>query len=342
MAEYLLEAQELKQWYPQKRTLGAALSGKPKVWVKAVDGVSFKMKAGEVLGVIGESGCGKSTLGRMLVRLEKPYAGHLLIEGEDVGEMMKRDPLAFRKKVQIIFQNPFESFDPRHTIAQILMRPMEFHGIGSNYHERFEMIKEKLEKLGLSPASDYINRWPHELSGGQLQRISVLRSMLLEPKLVIADEPVSMLDVSVRADLLNLLMDLVKENNTAMIFISHDIAVTRYVAKNVLVMYLGRVVESGDIDEVIQHTIHPYSQVLISNFPTINEEDHRDGIFIEGEPPTPINPGPGCYFAPRCFAAGEICFKEYPEMREVRPGHFCSCHFADHFLAEDAKRHEGK
>lgn len=320
----LLKVTDAQQWYRQsgKRLLGS----KRTVYVKAVDKVSFELKEGEVLGVIGESGCGKSTLGRILVRLEKPFGGKFILENTDVDELLKKDRLAFRKKVQIIFQNPFETFDPRHTIGKILLRPLEYHNIGNSEEEREKIIEGALEKVGLMPAQDYMARWPHELSGGQLQRISVLRSMLLNPKLLIADEPVSMLDVSVRAEILALLKNLTAEHNTAMIFISHDIAVTRYIAQKVIVMYLGRIVESGNIDDVVSNPCHPYTKVLISNFPSIDEEEQQESIKVTGEPPTPINPGPGCYFAPRCYMATKQCFEEYPKVKDMGNGHTASCH----------------
>ena len=321
----LLTVEDVHQWYPHKGAKKRDELGN-KYYVKAVDGVSFTLEQGQVLGVIGESGCGKSTLGRMLVRLEKPTEGKLYIEGDEVETLLKQDPLAFRRKVQIIFQNPFETFDPRHTIGRILQRPLEFHKIGKDEVERTAIISTALEKVGLAPADDYLSRWPHELSGGQLQRISVLRSMLLNPKLLIADEPVSMLDVSVRAEILGLLKTLIAENNTAMVFISHDIAVTRYIAQKVIVMYLGKVVEWGDIDDVISNPKHPYTKVLISNFPSLDETEQQESITVQGEPPTPINPGPGCYFAPRCYLAGKQCFAQYPGAKEFEPGHHATCH----------------
>ncbi|MGI6627966.1 MAG: oligopeptide/dipeptide ABC transporter ATP-binding protein [Bacillota bacterium] len=326
MSADVITAKAVQQWYPQKKGLRDFFAHTPSSWVKAVDNVSFSLKPREVLGVIGESGCGKSTLGRLLVRLEKPFGGQVLLNGEDVEDVVERDPLSFRRQVQIVFQNPFETFDPRHSIGQILSTPLKLHGIGANDNERLQICAEGLRKLGLAPAEDYLSRWPHELSGGQLQRISVLRAMQLDPKFIVADEPVSMLDVSVRSDLLNILLELIHEKDTAMVFISHDIAVTRYVSNNIAVMYLGRVVESGETDEVIQNPQHPYTKVLISNFPTLEVGARSESITIHGEPPTPIDPGPGCYFAPRCYACVDECRKTYPEMREVRPGHWASCH----------------
>lgn len=324
----LLNVRNAQQWYGIKRSIAQIAKKQDKKWVKAVDDVSFTLKRGEVLGVIGESGCGKSTLGRMLAMLEKPYGGYLELDGQDYTRICRKDVLTFRRKVQIVFQNPFETFDPRHVIEDILMQPLEIHSIGSSVDERRRIICDGLEKLGITPAEDYLSRWPHELSGGQLQRISVLRSMLLNPLLIIADEPVSMLDVSVRADLLNTLMNLVHEYNMAMVFISHDIAVTNYVADRVAVMYLGRIVEMGTADQIIKNPQHPYTKVLISNFPSLDFDKQTKPISIHGEPPTPINPGPGCYFAPRCYMATERCFREYPSAIEGESGHTVCCHCA--------------
>lgn len=324
----LLNVRNAQQWYGIKRSIAEIAKKQDKKWVKAVDDVSFTLKRGEVLGVIGESGCGKSTLGRMLAMLEKPYGGHLELDGQDYNRICRKDVLAFRRKVQIVFQNPFETFDPRHVIEDILMQPLEIHSIGSSVDERRRIICDGLEKLGITPAEDYLSRWPHELSGGQLQRISVLRSMLLNPLLIIADEPVSMLDVSVRADLLNTLMNLVHEYNMAMVFISHDIAVTNYVADRVAVMYLGRIVEMGTAEQIIKNPQHPYTKVLISNFPSLDFDKQTKPISIHGEPPTPINPGPGCYFAPRCYMATERCFRDYPSAVEGESGHTVCCHCA--------------
>lgn len=293
--------------------------------IKAVDGVSFQLKRGETLGVIGESGCGKSTLGRLLIRLEDPSAGDISLFGESSAEMLRKDPLRFRKNCQMIFQNPFDTFDPRYTLKKILMSPLKLHKIGGSEEEQMQIILDILEQSGLRPAKDYIDRHPHELSGGQLQRISILRSMLLNPTFMVADEPVSMLDVSIRADIINMLQELVKVKNTAMVFISHDIATTRYISDKVAVMYLGRIVEMGPTDEVLHNPQHPYTKVLISNCASLDPMEKREVIEIQGEPPTPIDNGPGCYFAPRCYCACERCFKEYPESVDLGNGHCASC-----------------
>lgn len=322
-----IEISNMTKWYPYKSGKLFEGFGKEKKYVKAVDGVELQIERGEIIGVIGESGCGKSTLGRMLTRLEEPTTGDVLIDGVSTARLIKENPKKFRRTVQIVFQNPFDTFTPRDTIRKILLRPLKHHGIGNNEEERLAIIIKALENGGLRPAEDIIQRYPHELSGGQLQRISIIRSMFLEPSFIIADEPVSMLDVSVRADIINMLIDLAREKNAAVVFISHDIALTRYTCDKIAVMYLGRIVEYGKADDVIMNPKHPYTQALISNCASIDPHEQREHIAIEGEPPTPINPGPGCYFAPRCFKATEACLKKYPEKQLIEGIHYACCDY---------------
>ncbi len=322
----VLEVRDVKQWYTQKLTSKKNGRTVRRQTVKAVDGVSFSLKKGEILGVIGESGCGKSTLGRVLIQLEKCTSGEIRLFGENAEEMLKKDPLRFRRTCQMVFQNPFDTFDPRHTLKRILEDPMKLHGIGKTESERMQIILDILEQSGLHPAEDYIDRHPHELSGGQLQRISILRSMLLDPAFMVADEPVSMLDVSIRADIISMLLNLARKKNTAMVFISHDIATTRYISDRVAVMYLGRIVEMGVTDDVLHNPLHPYTKVLISNCASLDPNEERHVIEVTGEPPTPIDNGPGCYFEPRCYCPMEKCRGEYPGMEEVEPGHWVACH----------------
>ena len=319
-----ISIEDVAMWYPYKGKDKAKATGK-KNWIKAVDGVSLSIKKGEILGIIGESGCGKSTLGRILTRLEKPTKGDCFINGVSTGAMIKKDAKEFHKTVQIVFQNPFDTFTPRDTIGKILMRPLKNYKIGKNDQERYQICLKGLEQGGLRPAEDIMKRFPHEMSGVQLQRISIIRSMFLNPQFIIADEPVSMLDVSVRADIINMLIDLSRNQGAAVLFISHDIALTRYISDYIAVMYLGRVVEYGTADDVIKNPQHPYTKALISNCASIDPEEKVQNIAIEGEPPTPLNPGPGCYFEPRCYCACETCRQSYPEKIGMENGHWATC-----------------
>ena len=319
-----ISIEDVAMWYPYKGKDKAKATGK-KNWIKAVDGVSLSIKKGEILGIIGQSACGTSTLGRILTRLEKPTKGDCFINGVSTGAMIKKDAKEFHKTVQIVFQNPFDTFTPRDTIGKILMRPLKNYKIGKNDQERYQICLKGLEQGGLRPAEDIMKRFPHELSGGQLQRISIIRSMFLNPQFIIADEPVSMLDVSVRADIINMLIDLSRNQGAAVLFISHDIALTRYISDYIAVMYLGRVVEYGTADDVIKNPQHPYTKALISNCASIDPEEKVQNIAIEGEPPTPLNPGPGCYFEPRCYCACETCRQSYPEKIVMENGHWATC-----------------
>ena len=272
----ILSARNLTKYYSQR---GVKKDGTYPP-VKAVDGVSFDLAEGEVLGVIGESGCGKSTLGRLLVQLEQQTSGELLVDGQDVARLMKQDPRAFKRTAQIVFQNPFDTFNPRFTILKSMLRPLIIHAIGKDEAERIALCEAALESAGLTPARDYLARYPHELSGGQLQRISTLRAMMLKPKFLVADEPVSMLDVSIRADVMNLLMRLTQEQHMAMVLISHDLATTRYIADRIAVMYLGRFVEVGPTEEVLAQPAHPYTQALLSNCGSIEHMESFQPLSI--------------------------------------------------------------
>lgn len=326
MKPYSLKVENVYKYYIQKNTLSnKSLFGEKKL-VKAVDGISLEVAPGEILGIIGESGCGKSTLGKLLIKLEEPTKGNILFEDGELNELYKKDKLFFRRIIQMVFQNPFDTFDPRYTVSKILMETLDIHDIGGNKEEKLKIITEGLEEVGMIPANDFLDRYPHELSGGQLQRISILRTMLLKPKVLIADEPVSMLDVSVRADVIKMLQVLVKINKTTLLFISHDINTVRYISDRVAVMYLGKIVEEGIADEVLHNPQHPYTKALISNCSSIDVFEEKKKIKISGEPPSPIDNGPGCYFAPRCPNANEECRVTYPEKVKISDNHSASCH----------------
>lgn len=326
MKSYSLKVDNVYKHYTQKDSLAdKSLFSKTKI-VKAVDGISLEAFPGETVGIVGESGCGKSTLGKLIIKLEDLTSGSIYFEDGEFDDLYKKDKLFFRRIVQMIFQNPFDSFDPRYKVSKILMETLDIHSIGSTREEKNNIIKEGLKEVGLIPVKDFLGRYPHELSGGQLQRVSILRTMLLKPKVLVADEPVSMLDVSVRADVIKMLKILAQTNNTTLLFISHDINTVRYISDRVLVMYLGKIVEEGITDEVLHNPLHPYTEALISNCSSIDVFEERKKIKIIGEPPSPIDTGPGCYFAPRCPMVFEKCWEVYPEAIQISNTHNASCH----------------
>ena len=321
--ECVLEAADVTKHYVRNES--SASGGSRKAVVKSVDGVSLCLKKGEVLGLLGETGCGKSTLGRVLAGLEPPTSGSVSLEGEDIGKLYRQDPKALRRRAQMIFQNPFDTFDARHKIERVLVGTLALHGIGADRHERWIIAAQALESSGLRPAEDFLRRYPSELSGGQLQRIDILRSMLLGPKLIVADEPVSMLDVSVRADIINILGRLAHEKDTSVVFISHDISTARYICDSIAVMYLGRIVEIGPAHEVLDEPAHAYTRALISNCPSADPRAAFEPIHLEGDPPSPVDRAPGCAFAPRCPGACAACAVEPPLTRVGTESHFARC-----------------
>ncbi|MDD5699242.1 MAG: dipeptide ABC transporter ATP-binding protein [Victivallaceae bacterium] len=305
----LLEVEDLKVWYPVRTGWF-----KPRQYVRAVDGVSFKVETGETMGLVGESGCGKSTLGRALVKLEEPCGGSFRIGGLDLSSLKGRELRRARKKFQMIFQDPYGSLNPRLSVFAAIDEVLQLH-TELDQNARIARIAELLELVGLEAEAMY--RYPHQFSGGQRQRIGIARSLVVEPDVIVADEPVSALDVSVQAQIINLLVKIQKQTGTAFLFIAHDLAVVEHISKNILVMYLGRIVESGAAREVCAAPVHPYTQALLSAIPTIDRDSGRKRIILEGDVPSPINPPPGCAFHPRCPLATAICRQQTPNLETV-------------------------
>jgi oligopeptide/dipeptide ABC transporter ATP-binding protein len=293
--------------------------------VHAVDGVSLEVRRGETLGIVGESGCGKSTLGRLLVRLLRPTSGTIAFDGTDITSLSRRQLRPFRREMQMIFQDPYASLNPRKRVGQILEDPFRIHHAG-NRREIRDGVRRLLDVVGLLP--DHVNRYPHEFSGGQRQRIGVARALALNPQLIVADEPVSALDVSIQAQVINLLDDLQDEFKLTYVFIAHDLGIVHHVSDRIAVMYLGVVVELGGSDDLFEHPIHPYTEALLSAIPAIEEEGAavRERIVLEGEVPSPIHPPSGCRFHPRCSYATEICRLERPQLELHGNGRFAACH----------------
>jgi len=290
--------------------------------LRAVDGVSFDIRSGETLGLVGESGCGKSTVGRCILRLFEPTSGQIRFEDKDISHASIGDMRSIRRDMQIVFQDPYSSLNPRLNILSIVSEPMTIHGIG-NKNERRERVAGLLNKVGLDPI--YMNRYPHEFSGGQRQRIGIARALALDPKFIVCDEPVSALDVSVQAQVVNLLQDLQSELGLTYLFISHGLAVVEHISNRVAVMYLGKIVEIADAAELYSNPLHPYTKALLSAIPIPDPKQKRDRIVLKGDVPTPINPPSGCRFRTRCPWAIDDCAKVVPELREITPGHTAAC-----------------
>jgi oligopeptide/dipeptide ABC transporter ATP-binding protein len=321
MTRELIRVDGLKKYFPFGRK---SYAGRPRKILKAVDGVSLSIGEGEIFGLVGESGCGKSTLGRCILRLVEPDEGRIIYAGTDITHYKTGELAALRRKLQIVFQNPFSSFNPKLTMRRTFMEILKVHGLHRGNEP--ERLRQLLELTGLP--EELLERRSHELSGGQLQRLAIARALLLEPEFIMADEPVSALDVSVQAQILNLLMDLKNRLGLTMLFVSHDLTVVEHLCDRAAVMYLGRIVETADTDELFDNMRHPYTKALMSAIPEASLERKRERIILEGDIPSAVDIPEGCRFASRCALCSDICLKREPVLREVSPGHRAACHFA--------------
>jgi len=320
--EFILEVKNLKKYFKAGRP---AWFSRVDNFVHAVDDVSLQLKRGEVIALVGESGCGKSTLSLTLMGLEEATEGNIIFEGKDITHASNQERKAIRQRIQMIFQDPYESLNPTQTIEEIVTEPLLVHGLAQNLDERRERVRRALEDSGLKPAEDYLHRFPHQLSGGQRQRVVIAGALVLEPHLLLADEPVSMLDVSIRAEIINLLADLRTSRGISVIFITHDLGTVGFFADRVAVMYLGRIVEIGTMEEVLKNPQHPYTQALLSVIPVPNPRLRKKRVILQGETPNPIDLPTGCRFHPRCPVAINICKASDPRLIQLSETHQAAC-----------------
>lgn len=328
MDDIILEAKNLKKWFPVRRSIKQIIRHE-RSWIKAVDGVSFKIRRGEIFGLIGESGCGKTTTGKLIMKLLEPTAGQLIFEDKDVTHLNKEKLSAHKRNVQMIFQDPYASMNPRFKAREVLKEPLIIHGIGDSRQEREEMITSALEEVKLTPASDFKGRYAHMLSGGQRQRIATARTLILSPSFIVADEPVSMIDLSTRAEILQMMKDVQQDLNLTYLYITHDLSTARYFTDRIAVMYLGKIVESGDVGDVVDSSLHPYTKALIAAVcePVSGRVDKLKEVPIEGEIPSPENIPEGCRFHPRCKYARSQCRQgEEPQLEKAAAGHRVACY----------------
>ena len=323
MSEYLLEARNLKKHFMLDNDTVSRLAGKTRT-LKAVDGINFAVRRGETLGLVGESGCGKSTTARLITRLVEPSAGEVLFKGENLLKFKRAKMQQTRKSIQLVFQDPYSSLNPRKTIMQILSRPLEVHKLAANWVEKRRRVLELLNLVGLG--EEHADRYPHEFSGGQRQRIAIARALAVDPELIIGDEPVSALDVSIQAQVLNLFRELQEKLSLTYIFIAHDLSVIRHISDRVAVMYVGKIVETGNVADIFDKPQHPYTKALLDAVPDADPMVEPPKLTLKGEVATPIDPPPGCRLCNRCPIATDHCFKVMPELVETSKDHYVACH----------------
>ncbi|MFP3224516.1 MAG: ABC transporter ATP-binding protein [Nitrososphaeria archaeon] len=328
MPEPLIKAISVKKYFPVRMSFIRSLKGEEQKWVKAVDDISIDIYPKEILGLAGESGSGKTTFGRTLIRLIEPTAGSVIYKNVDIFKLKGSELKNYRRKLQIIFQDPYDSINPRLTIRDVVAEGLLVNKIVSK-DKVDEAVASALEDVKLTPPEEFINRYPHELSGGQRQRVAIARALVLKPDFIVADEPVSMLDVSIRAEVLNVMLDLKEKYGITFLFITHDLALAKHMSDRIAVMYLGKLVELADSEKLIDNPLHPYTQALIAAIPIPDPTAKKAEVKIKGEIPSPINPPPGCRFHPRCPYAFDRCKVEEPKLKEVEPGHFVACHLYD-------------
>lgn len=325
-SEEVVRVTNLRKYFPVRRGLISTVFRKESLNVHAVDDVNFAIGKGKILGLAGESGCGKTTTGRSVLRLVEPTGGQIFYKGQDITKLRLSELKPLRKKMQIIFQDPYESLNPRMTVFDIVAEPLDVHAIVDDFAEKEGIVLKALENVELIPPQEFVDRYPHELSGGQRQRVAIARALVLDPEFIVADEPVSMLDVSIRAEVLNLMLKLRRERGISYLFITHDLAIARHMTDDLGIMYLGNIVEIGKTDDVINNPLHPYTQALIQAVPSPDPTAERIKVVIGGEVPSPINPPVGCRFASRCPMVMDICRKVNPPWVEMEKGHFVYCH----------------
>ncbi|MFO7319952.1 MAG: ABC transporter ATP-binding protein [Limnochordia bacterium] len=329
--DVLLEVRDLVKHFPLRRSIREIVRGERPA-VRAVDGVSFFVRRGEILGLVGESGCGKTTTGRVLLRLEEPTSGEIIFDGQDITKLSREEMRRLRRRMQIVFQDPYDSMNPNLDVFRIVAEPLRIQGLAKSHEEMEERVARALADVELTPVEEFMHRYPRELSGGQRQRVAIARALVLEPDFIVADEPVSMLDVSIRGGILKILQRLVRERGLSLLFITHDLSLARHFCDRIAVMYLGKIVEQGASDALVHRPHHPYTQALMEAVLSTDPRQKRIYTGLAGEIPNPANPPSGCRLHPRCPLASDRCRTETPPLVEHAPGHWAACHFVEKAL----------